>query len=178
MPQPHAGPLSAAAAAATTKRSKGGSFFRTCRRGVRHARRIPSFIYILAIYVVMLLTVADMRAPFYTIASYSIAWVEVLYIMGFLSAITGLRQVVRPGDDNTNAALAMTAVLGIYIVLFALGAAGIPMLTLFATSEFLVLIVVSLIQVVMAFRINSATLQRTIGSTGADGHGHDDYNDD
>lgn len=175
MPQPNAGPLSAAAAAAQ-QRSKSGSFMRACRRGMRRVRWFPGFLWILIAYVIMATTVADMRAPITTIASYSIAWVEVLYILGFFAAILELLKVSRPGDDNTKAALMMTGVLIAYVVLFTLGAAGIPPMTVFATSEFIVLMATSAIQVGMAFRINSATLQRTIGSTDGGGH-HDSWDD-
>jgi hypothetical protein len=152
------------AAAATSSSNKASTLWRACRACMSGAFWTPAFTWILLLYAVIETKVMDVRTPFVTLSTYSISWVEILYVAAFLAAIMELMKVSKPGQNNTVHAFGMTLVFIAYVVFFTLGAAGVGSLTLFATSEFIVLMLVSLIQVVMAFWINAATLQRTISN--------------
>ncbi len=126
---------------------------------------MPTFALMLAIYLIVNASVADVREVFFAIGSYAFTWVEVLYVLGATFAMTELLRVSAPGIDNTREALAMAAVLVAYIVFLVLGAAGVPAFTLFSTTEFVVLMLFNASQVVLAFMINARTLKRTIDTT-------------
>lgn len=124
--------------------------------------RMPTFALLLAIYAIINTSVNDVRAIFAAVGSYAFTWVEVLYVLGAIFAMTELLRVSKPGMDNTKEALAMAVVFVVYLILFVLGAVGTPALVMFATSEFLVLVLLNASQVVLAFMINARTLKRTI----------------
>ena len=125
--------------------------------------RMPMFILHVLLYVVVALSVTNVRATFFSIGPYALSWVEVLYLLGFFVAMFELLRVAHPGVDNTGEALRMLFVAVAMLVLFVLGAAGLPVLQIFNNTEFLILLMVSATQVVLAFFINSATLKRSIG---------------
>ena len=125
--------------------------------------RMPMFILPVLLYVVVALSVTNVRATFFSIGPYALSWVEVLYLLGFFVAMFELLRVAHPGIDNTGEALRMLFVAVAMLVLFVLGAAGLPVLQIFNNTEFLILLMVSATQVVLAFFINSATLKRSIG---------------
>lgn len=125
--------------------------------------RMPMFILPVLLYVVVALSVTNVRATFFSIGPYALSWVEVLYLLGFFVAMFELLRVAHPGVDNTGEALRMLFVAVAMLVLFVLGAAGLPVLQIFNNTEFLILLMVSATQVVLAFFINSATLKRSIG---------------
>ncbi len=125
--------------------------------------RVPMFILPVLLYVVVALSVTNVRATFFSIGPYALSWVEVLYLFGFFVAMFELLRVANPGVDNTSEALRMLFVAVAMLVLFVLGAAGLPVLQIFNNTEFLILLMVSATQVVLAFFINSATLKRSIG---------------
>jgi hypothetical protein len=58
----------------------------------------------------------------------------------------------------------MGAIAVTQIVLFALAAAGVKPLAMFNNTEFLLLTIINLAQTVVAFKINAATLVRTISA--------------
>jgi hypothetical protein len=58
----------------------------------------------------------------------------------------------------------MGAIAIVQVVLFALAAAGVRQLWMFANTEFLLLTVINLAQTAVAYQINAATLVRTISS--------------
>ena len=125
--------------------------------------RMPMFILPVLLYVLVALSVTNVRATFFSIGPYALSWVEVLYLFGFFVAMFELLRVAHPGVDNTGEALRMLFVAVAMLVLFVLGAAGLPVLQIFNNTEFLILLMVSATQVVLAFFINSATLKRSIG---------------
>lgn len=125
--------------------------------------RVPMFIFPVLLYVVVALSVADVRATFFSVGPYALSWVEVLYLFAFFVAMFELLRVAHPGVDNTGEALRMLFVGVAMLVLFVLGAAGLPAFHVFNNTEFLILLVVSAMQIVLAFFINSATLKRSIG---------------
>lgn len=129
----------------------------------RMISRMPMFILPVLLYVVVALSVADVRATFFSVGPYALSWVEVLYLFAFFVAMFELLRVAHPGVDNTGEALRMLFVGVAMLVLFVLGAAGLPAFHIFNNTEFLILLVVSAMQIVLAFFINSATLKRSIG---------------
>lgn len=74
-------------------------------------------------------------------------------------------QVAKPGINNTTEVLLMGATAIIQILLFALGAAKVPILNIFDNTEFFLLTLINLAQTAVAYQINSATLMRTISSS-------------
>ena len=51
--------------------------------------RMPMFILPVLLYVVVALSVTNVRATFFSIGPYALSWVEVLYLLGFfVSTIT------------------------------------------------------------------------------------------
>lgn len=129
----------------------------------RMISRMPMFILPVLLYVAVALSVADVRATFFSVGPYALSWVEVLYLFAFFVAMFELLRVAHPGVDNTGEALRMLFVGVAMLVLFVLGAAGLPAFHIFNNTEFLILLVVSAMQIVLAFFINSATLKRSIG---------------
>lgn len=144
-----------AAAADTTTRF---GFLGFCGRVVV---TIPAFVYVAVVYAMLQTLVPDVRQPIFG-GGWQLTAIEGLYIVAFLAAMVELLRVSKPGIDNTIEALAMTVVLIGYVVFFVLAVAGITPLAMFATSEFLVLTVLSGIQVGVAFLVNGRTLKRTI----------------
>jgi hypothetical protein len=160
------GALAGAAVAVNPTNQKRG-FLRTCARAAWWVMRpIPLFAYFLAVFVAVKYTVADVRAVFFTAGSYAFTYVEVLIFTAFVVAVSELMRVAKPGVDNTRQALFMLAVAVGYLILFLLGAVGVPgFYELFSNTEFLTMLFYSSIQVIMAFLVNSATLKRTIDNT-------------
>ncbi len=127
---------------------------------------IPLFAYLLVVFVTLQLTVPDMRAILFRIGKYELTPVELLYIFTIIIAMAELLRVSKPGIDNTLEAIFMLLVWIVYLVLFILGATGMLGLGIFSNTEFVVLTVTSLTQVIVAFLINARTLKRTFDYSG------------
>ena len=134
------------------------------RRGAGFLRYIPGFIYILVLFVVGQLIFPDPRATLFDIAGYKLAWVEVLMVAAAIVAMAEQMKVSNPGVNNLTEVLLMGAIAVTQIVLFALAAAGVKPLAMFNNTEFLLLTIINLAQTVVAFKINAATLVRTISA--------------
>ena len=134
------------------------------RRGTGFLRYIPGFIYILVLFVIGQLVFADPRATLFDIAGYKLAWVEVLMVAAAIVAMAEQMKVSNPGVNNLTEVLLMGAIAVTQIVLFALAAAGVKPLAMFNNTEFLLLTIINLAQTVVAFKINAATLVRTISA--------------
>jgi hypothetical protein len=129
---------------------------------------IPLFTFLLLFYVVIELSVENVRSVIFTVGSYSLTWVEIIYLCATVMAMAELLRVSKPGIDNTKEALFMGGIWVVYLVLFLLGATRIEMLRIFNNTEFLILTLIGLSQVILAFMINARTLKRTIDYTGDD----------
>jgi hypothetical protein len=134
------------------------------RRRRRVFRYVPGFIYVLALFVIGQLIFPDPRATLFNIGGYQLAWVEVLIVVAAIIAMAETIKVAEPGVNNITEVLLMGAVAVVQIVLFALAAAKVPGLEIFANTEFLLLTIINVAQTVVAFQINAATLMRTIAS--------------
>ena len=134
------------------------------RRGAGFLRYIPGFIYILVLFVVGQLIFPDPRTTLFDIAGYKLAWVEVLMVAAAIVAMAEQMKVSNPGVNNLTEVLLMGAIAVTQIVLFALAAAGVKPLAMFNNTEFLLLTIINLAQTVVAFKINAATLVRTISA--------------
>ena len=138
---------------------------RAPRRG-RAFGLVPGFLYILILYIVGKYLIADPRATLIEIAGYKLSWVEVLMTAAAIMAMAEQIKVAKPGINNTTEVLLMGLVAIVQIVLFALGAAKVPALAMFNNTEFLLLTMINVAQTAVAYQINSATLMRTISSSG------------
>jgi len=132
------------------------------RRPRWHILRIPLLLLALALYVGIEFWVPNVRDAFLSRGPYTMTWVELIYLITFFLAMFELLRVSQPGIDNTVEALLMAAVSGAMLVLFALGAGGLPAFQVFNRMEFLMLLFISIVQVILAFLINARTLKRTI----------------
>jgi len=126
---------------------------------------VPGFVYILILYIIGQLVFSDPRAPLFDISGYQLSWVEVLLFAAAIVAMAEQIKVAKPGINNTTEVLLMGATAIIQIVLFALSAAKVPILSIFNNTEFFLLTLINLAQTAVAYQINSATLMRTISSS-------------
>jgi hypothetical protein len=125
---------------------------------------VPGFVYILILFIAGQLIFSDPRATLFNIGGYRLAWVEVLLVAAAIMAMAEQIKVAKPGVNNTAEVLFMGAIAIVQVVLFALAAAGVRQLWMFANTEFLLLTVINLAQTAVAYQINAATLVRTISS--------------
>ncbi len=132
------------------------------RRPHHFLLRVPLLLLALALYVCIELWVPNVRDPIFSVGRYTLTWVELIYLVTFFLAMFELLRVSQPGIDNTVEALLMLGVSGIMLVLFVLGVAGLPACQIFNRMEFLMLLLISAAQVILAFLINARTLKRTI----------------
>src|SRR5215468_6447435 len=123
---------------------------------------IPGFVYILALFIFGQLFFSDPRATLFDFMGYRLAWVEVLLAAAAIMAMAEQIKVATPGINNTTEVLLMGAIAIIQVLLFALGAAKVPALSIFDNTEFLLLTLINLAQTAVAYQINSATVMRTI----------------
>ena len=121
----------------------------------------PFLVYLLILYLLIELLVVDVRHVLFSVAGYSLTWVEVLYLVAMGTAMVELLKVSVPGVDNTDQVLWMLSVGIGYLVFFVLGAAGVSKFSIFTKTEFLFLVLVAAIQIAMAFKLNARTLKRT-----------------
>ena len=123
---------------------------------------VPGFVYILILYIVGKFVFPDPRATLFDFMGYRLAWVEVLLAAAAIMAMAEQIKVATPGINNTTEVLLMGATAIIQVLLFALGAAKVPALSIFDNTEFLLLTMINLAQTAVAYQINSSTLMRTI----------------
>ena len=134
----------------------------------KHFKNIPGFAYVLFFFVLIGAFVPNMREILFTVfGSYSLTWVEVIYLIATFTAMGELLRVSKPGIDNTVEALIMLGIGIVYMLLFVFGAMGVPFLRIFSTTEFLMLVLISAFQIGMAFLINARTLKRTFDTSSA-----------
>jgi hypothetical protein len=127
-------------------------------------RLVPTFFYILIVYIVGAYFIADPRATLVDFVGYKLSWVEILLTLAAILAMWEQVKVAKPGLNNTTEVLLMGLIAIVQILLFALGAAKVPALAIFDNTEFLLLTFINLVQTAVAYQINSATLMRTISS--------------
>jgi hypothetical protein len=126
-------------------------------------RYVPVFLYIFILYLIGKSIISDPRAPLIALGAYQLSWVEVLYLVASIAALFEQMKVSHPGIDNTQEALLMVGMGVLQLILFVLGAASVKGLAVFNNTEFLMLMVISLVAAVVAVLINARTLRRTIG---------------
>lgn len=126
---------------------------------------MPGFVYILLLYIIGQFFFPDPRVSLFDIWGYRLSWVEVLLFAAAIVAMAEQVKVAKPGINNTTEVLLMGATAVIQILLFALGAAKVPILGIFDNTEFLLLTLINLAQTAVAYQINAATLMRTISSS-------------
>lgn len=162
--------VAAAATLAATRRSRSKRMFVAVGRGLV---RVPLFLYILGIYLLISRWVPNVRDAF-QVGPYAFTWVESLQIVTTLSALLELLRVSNPGDKrNTRKVHAMLVVAVIYLVIAVLAVANVEWAAHFDTSEFMMLALVVWIQTMLAYTLNARVLQRTIENTGLTDHEHE-----
>lgn len=124
---------------------------------------VPSFFFVLVLYMIGVYAVADPRAALIHWGAYDLSWVEVLLIIAAMIGMSEQMKVSHPGMDNTMEAIVMAAFAGLQVLLLALGAFAVPAFVIFNRTEFLMLTVISMTAAVIALLINARTLRRTIG---------------
>ncbi len=124
---------------------------------------VPSFFFVLVLYLVGVFAFADPRLSLIHWGAYDLSWVEVLLIIAAMIGMSEQMKVSHPGLDNTMEAIVMAAFAGFQVLLLALGAFAVPAFAIFNRTEFLMLTVISMTAAVIALLINARTLRRTIG---------------
>lgn len=127
-------------------------------------RYVPGFVLILILFIAGQLVFDDPRKTLFDINGYRLAWVEVLLLAAAIVAMAEQLKVSKPGVNQINEALLIGLVAVVQIVLFTLGAAGVAGFSMFANTEFVLLMLINVAQTVVAFQINAATLMRTISN--------------
>lgn len=135
----------------------------------RTMRWVPFFALTILVYLAMHNFIQDLRAPIFEIGTFTLTSIEILFAVAFVFSMLELLKVANPGRNDAGQVLLMTLAAIANIVLFTIGAvmawSGIDaFFTVFATAEFLVLIIFSIVQASMANWINGVTAQRTIGT--------------
>ena len=153
---------SAAIATVATDQPKKSRFKRAVRTAFIKA---PFFAYLLVFYVILKFSDVSLREVVFYIKDYQLTWVEVLYLVAIVMAMTELLRVSKPRTDNTLEALCILGAFLVFLVLFVLAAAGVRPFRIFGNTEFLMLLFISGVQMVMGFVINSRTLKVTIDNT-------------
>lgn len=127
-------------------------------------RFLPGFVFVLLLYMAGRYAILDPRASLLGVGQYRLSWVEVLNLVATFVAMFEMLKVSHPGINNTLEALFMGVVAAAQLVCFALGVAGVHGFEwMFSNTEFLILLLINLGQVVLAFMLNARTLQRTVG---------------
>ena len=134
------------------------------RRKSRLFGMIPGFVFIFAAYVIGKVLFLDPRGTLLDLFGYKISWVEILLLGAAIVAMAEQVKVASPGVNNTTEVLLMGAIAIIQLLVFTLAAAKVQALSMFDTTEFLILTLINLAQTAVAYQINSATLMRTIAS--------------
>src|SRR5205085_10149085 len=123
---------------------------------------VPGLVYILVLFIVGQLFFSDPRAVLISAARYQLAWVEVLLVAAAIMAMAEQIKVATPGVNNTTEVLFMGLIAIVQVVLFALAAANVRGLGLFDNTEFGLLTIINVAQTAVAYKINAATLMRTV----------------
>lgn len=135
------------------------------RRRESVLRLMPGFLYILILYIIGRYVFTDPRATLVDVFGYRLSWVEVLMTAAAIMAMAEQIKVAKPGINNTTEVLLMGLIAIVQVLLFALGAAKVPALAMFNSTEFLLLTLINVAQTAVAYQINAATLMRTISSS-------------
>jgi hypothetical protein len=129
----------------------------------------PAFLYLLVAYVILKLAGFNVRAVIFGDGGYALTWVEILQLVASLIAMMELLKVSHPGVNNTMEVIAMLGIWIVYLLFFVLGAAGVRLwflgFSIFSSTEFLMLTIISGFQVIAGFLINARTLERTISDS-------------
>jgi hypothetical protein len=122
---------------------------------------IPGFAYLLALFVIGALMLADPRATLIEVGPFKLSWVEIILLLSAVIASAEILKVSEPGVDNTGEVIAMGIVA---VIQFGLIIASLydQKFVIFKTTESLMMLVINSVQTYVAFRINSRSLVRTI----------------
>lgn len=122
---------------------------------------IPGFAYLLALFVIGALMLADPRATMIEAGPFKLSWVEIILLLSAVIASAEILKVSEPGVDNTGEVIAMGIVA---VIQFGLIIASLydQKFVIFKTTESLMMLVINSVQTYVAFRINSRSLVRTI----------------
>lgn len=126
---------------------------------------IPSSVYILFVFIVLKVSVSDVRGAFLGLGGYYLSWVEFLNLIMFTSVLFEVLRVSKADIKNTWDALRILASGVVYLVLFMIGVFGTPGFSIFANTEFVMLMYMLATEIVAALLINARLLKRTIDNT-------------
>ncbi|MDR3526024.1 MAG: hypothetical protein P4L57_02010 [Rhizomicrobium sp.] len=126
-------------------------------------RYVPYFLVVLALYIILKASPADLHEPFFKGTNFAFSWSDVLLILSAILAMAEQMKVSHPGIDNTWEALVMVGMGVVQLVLFVLGVAKVPHFEIFANVVFVIITIISMAAAIVAILINARTLRRTIG---------------
>jgi len=153
------------AAVAVTGAGDGGkgTLGKVLAKALYVAYETPAFLFLLGFFVIVKVSVDDMRAVLLSLDKYEITWVEMMYALAAFIALGEIYKISEPGARNTKEAILIAVTAVVYLLFFALGAAQVPVLsTLFSNSEFLIMTAIAMAGAIIALIINPRTAQRTL----------------
>jgi hypothetical protein len=125
-------------------------------------RYFPGFVVILIAYAILKSLEIDLREIQFNVSGFAITVVEILYLAAFFVGMIEILKVSYPGESNLYEAIAMGAISVVYIVFFVLGVAKVDGFGMFRSTEFLMLMLMSIILFVIALILNNRTMGKTI----------------
>lgn len=127
---------------------------------------MPAFFFILLLYVILELSLRDMNHIVMLGSNYVFTSDEIILFLAGVTAILEILRVSEPGEDNTNEAIAMAVAFVAFVVLYVISVVialmGGSWFSIFNRMEFVLLLILSGLQVVLGFKVNSRTLKRTL----------------
>ena len=134
-----------------------------------HWKSSPAFLLVFVLYVIIGLSVNDVHHVFMRFGRFALSATDFLWLLSGLVAVLEVLRISHPGKDNTDKALAMAGVAIFMAILFVIGVVigsmGGSALGMFITSGYVGILILSTVQSIVAFKVNSRTLMRTIDNT-------------
>ena len=159
----------AAVAMSKTDRMRGGPVRRFFSTAGYYLYETPAFAFLLVLFILVKVSVNDMRAVLLSVGAYEITWVEMMYALAAFIALGEIYKISEPGERNTKEAILIAVAAVVYMLLFTLGAAQVPAFAyLFSNSEFLIMTAIGVAGAIIALIINPRTAQRTFTGGGGD----------
>ena len=121
---------------------------------------IPGFFWIVLVYAVGYYLIKDPRAEFVAFGPVKLSWLELVLFLTAIIACSEILKVSKPGIDNSGEVALMGLMAFVQGILIAVSFYE-PKLAVFKTTESMELLVINVVQTLVAYYVNSRSLQRT-----------------
>ncbi len=130
--------------------------------------KLPVFTFVFLLYVVFILSFKNIRYE-YNVGGFAFVPAEFLLLVAAVVSLLEVLRISHPGEDNTNEAIYMSSIFSfmgaVFIIALVVRIMGGQAFGAFLTFEYVSILILSLVQSTIAFKINSRTLKRTIDNT-------------